>query len=62
MSKIFRIVLMLVCIATAIFGIVMTVMAVRFLEYGRVIFYGLISVFCLEFAILLFFRLRNSKS
>ena len=62
MSKIFRIVLMLACIAAAIFGIIMTIMAVRFMEFGRVIFYLLMSIISLEFAVLLIISLRKCKS
>ena len=62
MSKIFQIILMLVCIAVAIFGIVMMVMAVRFMELGRVIFYFTISMISLECALLLFMKLRKPKS
>ena len=62
MSKILRIVLLLACVAASIFGIIMTIMAVRFMEFGRVIFYFLISMICLEFAVLLIMSLRNCKS
>lgn len=62
MSKFFRIVLMLACIAGGIFGIIMTIMAVRFMEFGRVIFYLLMSIISLECAVLLIMSLRKSKS
>ena len=62
MRRILRIVLMLACVAAGIFGIVMTIMSVRFMEYGRVIFYLLMSIISLEFALLLIISLRKRKS
>ena len=62
MSKVLRIILMFTCIAAAVFCIVMTVMAVRFMELGRVIFYFMISMLNLEFAFLLYLGLRKSQS
>lgn len=62
MSKILWIILGLLCLAGAVCGAVMTVMAVRFMELGRVIFYGVITVLCLEVAVLAFLKLRRPKS
>ena len=62
MRRILQIVLMLACVAAGIFGIVMTIMAVRFIEFGRVIFYLLMSIISLECAVLLIMSLRKSKS
>ena len=61
MGKILWAILGLLCLAGAIFGAVMTVMAVRFMELGRVIFYGVIAIFCLEAAIIAFMKLRRPK-
>ena len=62
MSKFLRIVLMLACVGASIFGVVMTIMAVRFMELGRVIFYFTISMIGLECALLLYMKLRKPKS
>ena len=61
MNKILWIILGLLCLAGAVFGIVMTVMAVRFMELGRVIFYGVIAVLCIEGTVLAFLKLRRPK-
>ena len=61
MSKILWIILGLLSLAGAVFGIVMTFMAVRFIELGRVVFYGVIAVLCLEGAVLAFLKLRRPK-
>ena len=62
MSKILWIVLGALCLAAAVFGAVMTGMAIRFLELGRVIFYGVIAIGCLEVAVIAFLKLRRTKS
>ena len=62
MDKALWIILGSLCLAGAVFGAVMTVMAVRFMELGRVIFYGVITVLCLEVAILAFLKLRRPNA
>jgi ABC-type branched-subunit amino acid transport system permease subunit len=60
MNKILWLILAVAMLAAAVFGIVMTVMAVRFLEYGRVIFYGLIAIVCLEIMVIALLKSKNS--
>ena len=62
MNKTLWIILGLVFLAGAVFGIVMTVMAVRFMELGRVVFYGAISIACLEAVFLIIMKLRRPKT
>lgn len=59
MKKVLNRVLLLVGVAGFAFGIVMTVMAVGFSEWGRVIFYGLITVTSLEAVIMSFLNLKK---
>ena len=59
MKKVLNWVLLLVGVAGFAFGIVMTVMAVGFSEWGRVIFYGLITVISLEAVIMNFLNLKK---
>ena len=59
MKKVLNWLLLLVGVAGFAFGIVMTVMAVGFSEWGRVIFYGLITVISLEAVIMSFLNLKN---
>ena len=60
MNKFLWLILAVAMLAAAIFGIVMTVMSVRFLEYGRVIFYGLIAIVCLEIMVIALLKSKNS--
>lgn len=60
MNKVLWLILAVAMLAAAIFGIVMTVMAVRFLEYGRVIFYGLIAIVGLEIMVIALLKSKNS--
>ena len=62
MNKALWIILCLIGLTGAVFGAVMTVMAVRFLELGRVIFYGVIAVACLEITVIAFLKLRRPKA
>ena len=62
MSKVLFIILGLLGLAGAVFGIVMTVMAFRFMEYGRVIFYLVITIVCIELAVLSFMKLKHKES
>ena len=62
MSKVLWIILGLVCLAGAGFGIAMTVMAVHFMELGRVVFYGAISIACLEAVFMIVLRQKKPKT
>jgi len=62
MSKVLWTVLALVCAAGSIFGLVMTVMAFRFMEYGRVVFYLVITIGCIELAILSLMKSKHKES
>lgn len=59
MKKALNWILLLVGVAGLVFGIAMTVMAVRFSEWGRVVFYGLIAVLSLEAVIMSFLNLKK---
>ena len=59
MNKILWTLLSVLCAAACMFGVVMCVMAVRFGEWGRVLFYGMIAVFSLEFAILCILKAKR---
>ena len=59
MKKVLNWLLLLVGVAGFVFGIVMTVMAVGFSEWGRVIFYGLITVTSLEAVMMSFLNLKK---
>jgi hypothetical protein len=59
MRKLFWIILMLSCIAGAVFSVVMLIMAARFMEYGRVIFYLTIAIICIEVDVISFLKLKN---
>ena len=50
------------CAAGGVFGLVMTIVAFQFMEYGRVIFYLIIAVLCIEFAVLAAMKAKRSKS
>jgi len=54
--------LALVCAAGGIFGLGMTIVAFQFMEWGRVIFYLVLAVFCIEFAVLAAIKAKRSKS
>ena len=59
MKKALNWLLLLVGVAGLVFGIAMTVMAVLFSEWGRVVFYGLIAVLSLEAVIMSFLNLKK---
>ena len=59
MKKALNWLLLLVGVAGLVFGIAMTVMAVRFSEWVRVVFYGLIAVLSLEAVIMSFLNLKK---
>ena len=58
MNKVLWIILGLFCLAAGIVCIVMTVMAVQFSEYGRMIFYAFIAILSSEAGILAFQKLK----
>jgi len=51
-----------ICAASGVLGLVMTIVAFQFMEYGRVIFYLIIAVLCIEFAVLAAMKAKRSKS
>ena len=59
MNKVLWIILGLFCLAAGIVCIVMTVVAVQFMEYGRMIFYAFIAILSCEAAILAFHKLKS---
>ena len=50
------------CATGGILGLGMTIVAFQFMEYGRVIFYLIIAVLCIEFAVLAAMKAKSSKS
>lgn len=62
MKKPLWIALGIICLAAAIFGTVMTIMAIRFMEFGRMLFYGTIAFVCFEVAVFAFLKLKAPKS
>lgn len=54
------ILLIAACIGT-IFSIGMLIMAVRFGELGRVLFYGVIAIVCIEIAVFAWIGMRKKK-
>lgn len=59
MSKLLLSILMLACLAGAVFSVVMLVMAAQFLEYGRVVFYLTLGIVCIEAGIITFVKLKR---
>ena len=62
MNKAVWIVLVIVCLAAAVFGTVMTVTAIQFMEFGRMLFYGTIAFIGFEVAVLAFLKLKPPKT
>lgn len=62
MNKVLRIILLLLFAAGAVFSIVMTVMAARFMEYGRFFFYMTIAVVCVVLAFITLLKLKEAQS
>ena len=62
MIKILWGLLAFICAASGVFSLVMTIVAFQFMEYGRVIFYLIIAVLCIEFAVLAAMKAKSSKS
>ncbi len=51
-----------VCAAGGMFGLGMTIVAFQFMEWGRVIVYLVLAVFCIEFAVLSAMKIKQEKS
>ena len=62
MNKTLWLILGIACLAAAVFGTVMTVMAIQFMEFGRMLFYGTIAFIGFEVAIFAFLKLKATKS
>ena len=62
MRKVLFLILGLLGLAGAVFGIVMTVIAFRFMEYGRVIFYLVITIACIELVIISLMKIKHKES
>lgn len=62
MIKVLWGILAFACAAGGIFSLGMTIVAFQFMEYGRVIFYLVLAVFCIEFAVLAAMKMKRSKS
>ena len=62
MNRILWIVLGGICLASAIFGTVMTIIAIQFMEFGRMLFYGTIAFIGFEVAVFAFLKLKAPKS
>ena len=62
MSKAPWILAIILCLAGAVFGIVMTVMAFRFMEYGRVVFYLVITIVCIELVIISAMKIKHKET
>ena len=60
MKRALWIILLVLCIVATVCGIVMTVVAAQFLEYGRVIFYMTIALTALPIGIACIANLNNS--
>ena len=58
MSKLLNILWAALCLAAAVFGIVMLVMAIRFGEYGRVVFYFGLTVVSASISLYPILKLR----
>ena len=50
------------CATGGILGLGMTIVAFQFMEWGRVIFYLVLAVFCIEFAVLAAMKIKRTKS
>ena len=62
MRKVLFVILGLLCLAGAVFGIVMTVMAFRFMEYGRVVFYLVTTIVCIELVIISLMKIKHKET
>ena len=61
MNRPFSYLLLILGVAICVFGISMTVMAVRYSEWGRVLFYGMIALFSLELVIYVILKLKKKS-
>ena len=61
MSKVLWGILAFVCAAGGILFLGMTIVALQFMEYGRVIFYLTLAIFSIEFAVLAALKLKDTK-
>lgn len=59
MKKISLIMLMILCAVGAIFSLVMTVMAAKFMEYGRFLFYGSVLLVCISLFLVFLSNTKN---
>ena len=62
MNKVISIAAVLIGSACAIFCPIMTVMAVRFMELGRVVFYLTLAIMCIGIAVWGIMNLPSKKS
>ena len=62
MRKMLLLILGLLGLAGTVFGIVMTVMAFRFMEYGRVVFYLVITIVCIELVIISATKIKHKET
>ena len=62
MNRFLYLLLLVAGIAGCIFGISMTVMAFRFMEYGRVVFYLVITIVCIELAIISLMKIKHKET
>lgn len=51
--------LMILCAVGAIFSLVMTVMAAKFMEYGRFLFYGSVLLVCISLFLVFLSNTKN---
>ena len=61
MDKLIGILLCIFGLAGFLLSAAMTVMAIRFMEYGRVLFYGMLAIFSIESFIFGFLRLKKKS-
>lgn len=62
MRKVLLLILGLLGLAGTVLGIVMTVMAFRFMEYGRVVFYLVITIVCIELVIISAMKTKHKET
>ena len=62
MIKVLWGILAFVCAAGGILFLGMTIVALQFMEYGRVIFYLILAILSIEFAVLAALKLKDTKT
>ena len=62
MRKLLLILLAAVCAAGAVASVVMLVMAARFSEYGRFLFYFTVAIVCIEMGVIAVMKLKNTTN